>query len=548
MIFDRTNSICPTTRQMTAAPLAETPTDLRSVGDWSKAEAHFRGLLYAALARLAAAGYVATLEESRDLIVDFFLEEWSGLVARYKPELARPKTYIYRAFLLYARPKLRRLRRQKYSLADVTRLSRQEPASPAEFESSAMLDAAAALEQLPDDERDVLWQLLQGKSNLNELARKAGVTRYRVREMLADAFGRLLVSLGERKTLTDEEWRIAVALWREGRSPRDAARELGVTTDSIQHCRGKVLDLIGRAIRAENRLTKKSRPTARKHSPIAGATTMDTLIDCLKEAIRVNTDSAWAEVAHHREPLAELLENRDIELSDEEQQVLDDHPEILVRLLQVLGDDLDDSLSPEEKESADALVEAQEGDEQTVGTAFAHVLLPDLSEELLKFSKFFYMLHRVDDEADYFKARTDVRAAEAAGGYPADLLSYGITPMTLLYVSTAARNVYEDRLRDALIDLEQPLLMGEDESLETSLPAADVIREIGMLVECDPVMAKALFQYGFAIAWDDHPLFWEGFTAEIDRESVLRMIPDEERPIQERWKPRRKSRRKAYAG
>src|SRR4051812_39949290 len=78
--------------------------------------ARYRRLLTAALARLARNGYAVPPDEGLDLIHDFFVEAWEGLIHRFDADKASFETYIYGAFIRFARPRIVRLNRLRSGL------------------------------------------------------------------------------------------------------------------------------------------------------------------------------------------------------------------------------------------------------------------------------------------------------------------------------------------------------------------------------------------------------------------------------------------------
>jgi RNA polymerase sigma factor (sigma-70 family) len=523
-------------------PAAETSTDPDAVRDWPEAQSQFQGLLYSALSRLAVHGYRTTLEEARDLILDFFLDEWSGLIHRFDPSRARLSTYVYRAFVLYARPRIRHLMKWKNSLNDLSALSRQLPSQDTQPgpDSLEIASIRLAVAQLSDEERQALELAVAERASLAEVAAQAGVTRYRARELLCDAFGRVLVAFGERGSLSEQEWNAALAIWRDGEAPRVAARQMGISTEQIQEFRNKVLDFIGQGVRSANRLsthtlTRKGTIMARKATARTSVTL--TAAQLLSAAIQAESTQFWHEIRQRREEILEYLEDNDFELSEEEQQMLDEDPEILTHLLTALGDKLDDHLSAREQAAADDLIGFLENDERLVGNAFTYTLLPGLSDELREFDRWFLDVAPLSDndpELQYLRERPDVMAANEGNEYPEDLLRYRVTPLTLLYASQAPQNVFNDLLKSGHVLDPRSICLGAGE--HSTLPVSDVVREIQMLVECDAHLANSLYDYCFAIALDDHFYFWEGFRSKKDRNSILHLTPTDDKGVAERWK------------
>ncbi len=90
---------------------ARPPVSLRdgsnhSLSDAGPAYEKYKPLLFSALAHLARQGYVAPASDGLDLVHDFFLEAWTGLNKRYDPSKASFGTYVFGAFIRFARPRI----------------------------------------------------------------------------------------------------------------------------------------------------------------------------------------------------------------------------------------------------------------------------------------------------------------------------------------------------------------------------------------------------------------------------------------------------------
>ena len=84
----------------------------------------YEPLLWGVLSRLARDGYVAPPNDARDLIQDFYADEWRGLVERHDPERGSPTAYVAGAFYRFARRRIFKLQTWRSRLADVKDLER----------------------------------------------------------------------------------------------------------------------------------------------------------------------------------------------------------------------------------------------------------------------------------------------------------------------------------------------------------------------------------------------------------------------------------------
>src|SRR5438094_2629700 len=146
----------------------------------------FRRLLFGALANLARQGFALPPVEGLDLIHEFFAEAWNGVVSRYDPAKGKFETYVYGAFVHFARPRIVRLHRWQSCLFDTAELARTiEKRSEAEAPTESWHDVSAvrkALSQLPSIEREILQSYLFADApSEGKLAEEFSISRYRLR-------------------------------------------------------------------------------------------------------------------------------------------------------------------------------------------------------------------------------------------------------------------------------------------------------------------------------------------------------------------------------
>src|SRR5437867_551554 len=84
----------------------------------------FRRLLLGAIGHLCRQGFSVPPSEVMDLLHDFYADAWHDLSVRYDPSRGKPETYVYRAFVLYARPRIIRMRRWQMALIETEELTR----------------------------------------------------------------------------------------------------------------------------------------------------------------------------------------------------------------------------------------------------------------------------------------------------------------------------------------------------------------------------------------------------------------------------------------
>lgn len=198
-----------------------------------------RGLLFSALGRLAREGYVAPPAESIDLIHDFFVEAWEGLASRYDPTRAKIPTYLYAAFVRFARPRIARVQRMRATLVDPHELAE----ALAEDEGSADLGRAVdlarmrdALAALPPASRMALDTWLNvDRTSERDVARSLGLTRYRSRQLLIEVLGRVMTELGPLSNWPEPDRRVAHAMWQEQLGFKETAARYGLAAQAVKN-------------------------------------------------------------------------------------------------------------------------------------------------------------------------------------------------------------------------------------------------------------------------------------------------------------------------
>ncbi len=218
-----------------------------------------RPVLYGALARLTLQGFVVQPADGEDLIHDFYVEEWNKLQGRYDPARGSLENFVFIAFVRFARPRIVWIHSWQGRLRDLEAVGaslHDSPPAAAEEQEAAetlALEAAAVLQavrSLPDSEQSLLLRYLElGPRSERQLAREHGQTRYQVRERLVEALGRVAVAARAHPRLPPEDWRVACALWQEGRTPRATAAYLGRTTEEVQQSRQRVFQTLTAALK-----------------------------------------------------------------------------------------------------------------------------------------------------------------------------------------------------------------------------------------------------------------------------------------------------------
>jgi RNA polymerase sigma factor (sigma-70 family) len=216
----------------------------------------YRALFFDALARLARQGFVVQPGDALDLIHDFFANAWEGLAARYDPACGSAASYVYTAFVRFARQRIIRLRRWGLRLQDLASLTNQVAAeavlSPLDsrVRNEEVKRLQEALSELPQERRTVLLDYFaSGPRSQRHLARKYQVSRYQLHELLLNGFGQLVVRLAARGALPSPDREVAVALWCEGWDLEETAARLGRSVQQVREAQARLKKLLAGILR-----------------------------------------------------------------------------------------------------------------------------------------------------------------------------------------------------------------------------------------------------------------------------------------------------------
>jgi RNA polymerase sigma factor (sigma-70 family) len=186
-------------------------------------------LLLSGVAALARKGLDINPGEGLEVIHDFYLEALPGLFERYDASRARFSTYLYGAFLRFARPRILRNIRWKRLLVPLDGAIEHAIAFDETLSEQSQQSVSAALERLPKPLRDVLEARLAQHQSERQIAKDFGVSRYVVRQRLAEALGRVAVAIGHAETIREDLRPFALRLWRDEVSLMQLAGEIGLS-------------------------------------------------------------------------------------------------------------------------------------------------------------------------------------------------------------------------------------------------------------------------------------------------------------------------------
>jgi hypothetical protein len=261
----------------------------------------------------------------------------------------------------------------------------------------------------------------------------------------------------------------------------------------------------------------------------------NTLLQMLREALF--EPELFEKLTAHREAIAELLEEQELQLSEDEHKRLQEDPSRLEYLYDFLVPD-DAPLKPVETDALRAAMAVVEADQISIGLALKNGLCRDL-DVILDVSHYLSELPVAPPElVEALRARADVKAA-----WPRSkpLVNHGLTPSSVYLTCDAPRTLARrQKLRDTVI------LMPDDafEEGPGHLSFNDVAWEAASLDDGEVQYYRALFSWLHAIQRaenDARKFMFRGFTTIVEGES-LRLSPlDGDQPLsintEEQWTP-----------
>jgi RNA polymerase sigma factor (sigma-70 family) len=493
-----------------------------------------RALFFAALGRLARGGFVVSPDDSMDLVHDFFAEAWAGLDKHFDANKGSFEGYAYRAFVQFARPRIVRLRRWQDSLIATEELDSLAGNVEAKTEGIDEDRVRLALTSLPEGTHRILRDYVYSEySSENLFANKLGISRYRLRAILVDALGRLVVSFDKPSQIAPKDWTVACCLWRDGRTVQETSKVLEMTPHQVRAAYLRNVRFLGQALKHYQ--PRKWSPQRREK--MEQQQKLTRALDLLNRALHSpNHQELLKDVRANAEEILDAIESGDAPTVIE--QNLDSlPPEWVADVYQALFHGAG-SVRDIELEDVEA-VEAHEHEDTAIGTAFRDTLLADLTDDL-RFPPAVGSLPVIDEHE---LARLG-RAPDVLAGKPESewWLRYGIRPVTVFYATESISGLLNRYLRRKRLDQER-LVLG-DESVVVSnhdvkeYPLSKLLKEeISRRAECSPEIASALYSWILEVGQRKSWLF-PGFEAEPGPGgSTLRLICSKKRfeQVYQRW-------------
>ncbi len=186
-----------------------------------------------------------------------------------------------------------------------------------------LAEVRRAVHTLEEPARSALCGRLEGQSE-RSLGDRFGVSRYRVRELLIEALGRVASALGERPVRSSLDARVATALWKEGRTIRDTAALLGISIAEVRDARQRNAVRILKSI---DQLSSRKGPQMHERA-----------LELFKKVLLTSGDEdLLRRLGELADKIRQDLEEAEFELSETELKRLEDPSEWTARVYRVLA-------------------------------------------------------------------------------------------------------------------------------------------------------------------------------------------------------------------
>jgi predicted transcriptional regulator len=487
------------------------------VPDLETAYRSLRPMLFGALGKLSRQGFSVLPSDGLDMIHDFFVDEWAKVSSHYDPGKGKLESYVYAAFVNFARPRLIRLQRLQRSLVDPQELSQlaEEEAplleDPRSLESQLVFDRL--LSRLPSEDCALLSMYVRsGRSPERALARARGVSRYQLREQLIASLGRFAVLLGQPPGIPDRDWRVALALWRDQRSISEAARVLGVTDAQARNAQKRNAKYLAEALRVYQASQKGARKTMTETQSYA-----DMLGDAL---LSVNSAEHLQVVRTHAEAILQELEQS--EEDPLEGRLAEVDAGWMARVYEALSHE--DEFLGEDQELLERLFQAKQTEERDIGIAFEQALLVNLPDDVLRWKGITPLRTKVPalQEAELLKSPSvgdSVYVAEF-------LVPFGMTPLTVFRATEAIGGLAERLIRRGRLEPDRPIALSalnRDYAGLQQLDFSMTCSEVGLVTGLSEPNSTALTKWCIRAAQYKQTLFPWLSSDPLDEEAV-RMV------------------------
>lgn len=553
-------------------------------GSLDTAYREYRGLLFAAVGKMARQGFVVPPADAADLVHDFFLDAWTGVESRYQPERASMSTYVYASFVRFARPRIVRLQRLQGALLgpeDLVQLADRGVTvwSANELDPNDLSRVRQAVAVLPMELQEPLkrW-LADDASSERKVALELGLSRYELRQKLVDALGQVSLAMGELRVVKTADLAVAKFVWHDRLTLEEAAGQLGMSVQQVRNASVRNQQVVRHSLASvrrgrDARQDKSQAPITRRSAQVAVQSNVQTLegpeggqsregsmttsseepseLVALVERVAARPNDAEVLTAVRRRA-AELLQY--FERSDAPSpQGWESLPaEWAAQIYGALAEGLGGSEVHEQAERAES--EAYADDMAQVGRVFSEVLVPALPESA-GVQQLVQGLRRLELTVDLAMQRQLQSRAEVVngGGDAERLATFGVTPLHLVRAADAVGLVLKRAIQAGYFGRGEGLLARRDAtgtrevrgvSSGNVLTKDQLASQISTVADVPPAVSGVLLDWLVGAAPSVTALF-VSFTASFDGQNVLLLADTGDAANGElwtRWSPRQPER------
>lgn len=338
----------------------------------SQAYTDIQPMLWSALARLGRQGYRTNPDDGLDLVHDFFLEAWRNLTKRYNPTLGKFTSYVYGAFLQFARRRIVEGARWQHHMMTLEDAPTEEADSD-DYDKYSDIERRvvhSAFRALPSRSREILRQRIILGHSEREVAALTALSRYAIKKATAESLAGLAVRLDKPRSIDSKDWALVQAIWKDGLTVPAAAQLLHMTTEQAKRSRNRLLEFLSASIEGIS-------PASRLEED-----TMSTRL-CLLWRLFVEQPRNGDMIGSVRDHWSELLDHVLIcDSCSRTSREVTDASQFYEAIAALLGG------VPEEDRSLDAMLRAQAEDIERTAEAVVDVLLPALPYPLNDLRRF----------------------------------------------------------------------------------------------------------------------------------------------------------------
>ena len=480
-----------------------------------------------------------------DILHDFFVEELPDIRRNFNPDKAAAfSTYLYSAFVRFARARIQRLHRQQRMLLDPKMLMELQDsisAPPSPEDSVDWSQVSTALAQLTPAQRRLVdnW-LTRNPYSERELAREMGISRYKLREQLVDAVGQISLHFAAHTQRGDVDHRVAEAIWRDKLTPAEAAAALGLSEQQVRNARARNYQRIVQAL-----VSTPAQP-ARIRNVVMSEESVQTLL--AKIFGNAPVQALESAVAQQAPALVQYLVESDEAVAHKWQGLPADRLACVYEAI-ARGMGTVEGFEPEVNED-DPLFVAHANDRRAVGRAFAEALVPALPDGLFPLLLACQARLRIAPRqvVEQLRREPDV----LVGGNAAQTLAeFGLKPSHIVVATDAVAMFIERAVAVEHFPQDHKLLFvrgrADERTLShtvqsltheasgANLTRAEMAQEISAVASVDADTGEVLLDWLVDTAPYVKSLL-SGFSAETARDNVLlRPRPESTGDLYVRW-------------